>query len=175
MPLPTENRERMISALRDWEHVSMSTTMGAFLQFAKEQGMSAPQIGALIHIDHRGACGVTDIGDELGVTSAAASQMLERLVQGGLVERREDPDDRRAKRIELTERGQRVLRGSLEARQRQFAALADRLSANERTLATAALRTLVARSSAPAAARAGAFPNDAPSHPRRNAQEHPDR
>jgi DNA-binding MarR family transcriptional regulator len=149
--------------------------MGAFLQFAKEQGLSVTQIGALIHINSRGACGVTDIGDDLGVTSAAASQMLERLVQGGLVERREDPDDRRAKRIELTERGQRVLRGSLEARQRQFAALADRLSANERNLATAALRTLVARSGAPAAAHAGASPNDAPSHPRRNAKEHPDR
>ena len=162
-----DSRDRFLSALREWTAVSMSTSMGAFLQFAKEQGLSVPQIGALFHINSRGACGVTDIGDDLGVTSAAASQMLERLVQNGLVERREDPDDRRAKRIVLTERGHRVLRGSLEARQRQFAALADRLSTRERDLAAAALRTLVARN--------GASPTDAPSHPRRNAKEHPDR
>jgi DNA-binding MarR family transcriptional regulator len=168
LPLPTENREQVISALRDWEHVSMSTTMGAFLQFAKEQGMSAPQIGALIHIDHRGACGVTDIGDELGVTSAAASQMLERLVQGGLVERREDPDDRRAKRIVLTERGHRLVRGIGEIRQRQFAALADTMSPRERGLVAAALRTLVAHS--------GDVPaRPTPLHVRPNAKEHPDR
>jgi len=168
LPVPTENRDQLISALRDWEHVSMSTTMGAFLQFAKEQGMSAPQIGALIHIDHRGACGVTDIGDELGVTSAAASQMLERLVQGGLVERREDPDDRRAKRIVLTERGHRLVRGVGEIRQRRFAALADTMSPRECGLVAAALRTLVAHSGAAQA-------RPMPVHARPNAKEHPDR
>ncbi len=144
----------------------MSTSMGAFIQYAKEQGLSVPQIGALIHINSRGTCGVTDIGDDLGVTSAAASQMLERLVQSGLVERREDPDDRRAKQIVLTERGLRLVRGSMEIRQRQFAALADRMSARERGIAAAALRILVTRSAPPASKAA-----PAPSRP--NMKEHP--
>ena len=162
-----DNRGRFLDALREWTAVSMSASMGALLQFVKEQGLSAPQIGALIHIKNRHACGVTDVGDDLGVTSAAASQMLERLVQGGLVERREDPDDRRAKRIMLTERGHRVLQGTLEARQRQFAALADRLSPHQRDRAAAALRVLVAHS--------GTSAKDAPVHHRRNAKEIPDR
>jgi len=161
-----DNREQFLDALREWAGVFMSTSMGAFLQFAKEHDLSVPQIGALFHINSRGACGVSDIGDDLGVTSAAASQMLERLVQNGLVERREDPDDRRAKRIVLAERGSRVVRGSLEARQRWFAALADGLSPRERELATAALRTLAAH---------GGASKSVPTHPRRNAKEHPDR
>jgi DNA-binding MarR family transcriptional regulator len=161
-----DNRDRFLDALSAWTAVSMSTSMGAMLQFAKEQGLSVPQIGALFHINQLGACGVTDIGDDLGVTSAAASQMLERLVQAGLVERREDPDDRRAKRIVLTERGQRMLQEILEARQRQYAVLADRLSPHERDLAAEALRTLVERAGA---AKGG------PAHTRRNAKEHPDR
>ncbi len=148
----------------------MSTSMGTFLQFAKEQGLSVPQIGALFHINSRGFCGVTDIGDDLGVTSAAASQMLERLVQNGLVERREDPDDRRAKRIVLTERGHQVVRGSMEARQRWFTALAERLSPDERDLAITALRTLVARNGASTSP-----PKHAPAQPRQNAKEHHDR
>lgn len=145
-------REQLVEALRAWEKVSLATSMHAFLQYAKEHGLSVPQIGALIGIHHRGACGVSDVGDELGVTRAAASQMLERLVQAGLVERREDPDDRRAKRIVLTERGLRQVRGSMEIRQRQFAELADRMSPRERALAAAALRTLVAASGASVAA-----------------------
>jgi len=161
-----DSRDRFLDTLRDWTAVSMRTSMGAMLQFAKEQGLSIPQIGALFRIDRLGTCGVTDIGDDLGVTSAAASQMLERLVLAGLVERREDPDDRRAKRIALTERGQRILQGVLEARQRQFTALADRLSPHDRDLAAAALRTLVEHADAA---------KDDPAHPRRNAKEHPDR
>jgi DNA-binding MarR family transcriptional regulator len=162
-----DNREQFLSALREWTEAFMSTSMGTFLQFAKEQGLSVPQIGALFHINIRGFCGVTDIGDDLGVTSAAASQMLERLVQNGLVERREDPDDRRAKRIVLTEEGHRLVRASMQARQRWFAALADRLSLSERELAAEALRTLVARSGAPS--------KHAPAHPQRDAKEHPER
>jgi len=146
----------------------MSTSMGAFLQYAKEQGLSVPQIGALIHINSRVTCGVTDVGDDLGVTSAAASQMLERLVQSGLIERHEDPDDRRAKRIVLTERGHRLVLGIVEIRQRQFADLADRLSPHERHLAAAALRNLVALSGTSAS-------KAAPVQPRQNAKEHLDR
>jgi DNA-binding MarR family transcriptional regulator len=160
---PTDNRDQLTQALREWTEAFMSTSMGTFLQFAKEQGLSVAQIGALFHINTRGFCGVTDIGDDLGVTSAAASQMLERLVQNGLVERREDPDDRRAKRIVLTERG------SMEARQRWFADLAERMSPNERDLAITALRTLVARN--------GAMPSPSkhsPAQPRQNAKEHHD-
>jgi DNA-binding MarR family transcriptional regulator len=163
------NREQFLGALREWTGVFMSTSMGAFLQFAKEQGLSVPQIGALFHVKSRGTCGVSDIGDDLGVTHAAASQMLERLVQNGLVERHEDPDDRRAKQIVLTERGRRVVRGSMEARQRWFAALADVLSPRERDLAAAALHTLVARSGASSSTK------QAPIQPQRNAKEHPDR
>lgn len=130
----------------------MTASMRAFLQFAKEHGLSVPQIGALLRISHRGACGVSDLGDELGVTSAAASQMLERLVQGGLVERREDPDDRRAKRIELTDRGSRLVQATVELRRRQFSELAARLDPRERARAAAALRALVAASDVPEAA-----------------------
>jgi DNA-binding MarR family transcriptional regulator len=162
-----DSREQFLDALREWTAVFMSASMGTFLQFAKERGVSMPQIGALFHIRSKGSCGVTDIGDDLGVTSAAASQMLERLVQNGLVERREDPDDRRAKRIVLTEEGQRLVRASMEARQRWFAALADRLSPHERDLAAEALRTLVARS--------GTSSKHAPAQPHHNAKEHPDR
>lgn len=165
-------RGQLVDALRAWEKVSMAASMRAFLQYAKEHGLSVPQIGALMRISHRGACGVSDLGDELGVTNAAASQMLERLVQGGLVERREDPDDRRAKRIALTERGSRLVQGTVEMRLRQFAELADRLDPPARTRAAAALRTLVEHSGLPPHPP---IPAAAATSPRSNAKEHSSR
>ena len=45
----------------------------------------------------------------LGVSNAAASKGVDRLVRRGLVTRRESTDDRRATRLELTERGRALL------------------------------------------------------------------
>ena len=59
---------------------------------------------------------MSDIGENLGVTNAAASQLIDRLVQHGYVERDEDLIDRRAKRIALTPKGEQLVRQSIEAR-----------------------------------------------------------
>ena len=84
---------------------------------SRESGLSMSQISALFHIHQADGSGVTDLGDHLGVTSAAASQMLERLVQQELILRTEDPDDRRVKQMVLTEKGARVSRrASMPAR-----------------------------------------------------------
>jgi DNA-binding MarR family transcriptional regulator len=160
---PPDNRDQFIDALRAWTDAFMSTAMAGIFQYAKEQGVSMPQIGAMFRIRRRGSCGVSEVGLDLGVTNPAASQMLERLVLAGLVERREDPDDRRARQIVLTERGHQVLRGAMEARTRSFGALADRLSPRERGRAAASLRTL--------AAHAG-DPGDKLFRPAREAKEH---
>lgn len=99
--------------------------------------------GAIFHLHRSGSCGVTEIGEHLGVSSAAASQMLERLVQQGLVLRAEDPMDRRVKRIELTDKGGRVFRESIRARQGWLEDLAGSLSDEERQVVTSALEILI--------------------------------
>jgi len=96
--------------------VFMRRSMSDLILYSRESGLSVSQIGALSHIHVKGACGVSEIGDDLGTTSAAASQMLERLVRQGLIVRAEDPDDRRAKRITLTELGLRAVQEIFRAR-----------------------------------------------------------
>ena len=56
------------------------------------------------------------IAEHLGVSNAAASQMVDRLVGMGLLERSEDPDDRRAKALALTEKGKALVLDSIEAK-----------------------------------------------------------
>jgi DNA-binding MarR family transcriptional regulator len=85
------------------------------------------------------------VGDALGISIAAASQMLERLVQLGLISRTEDPEDRRVKKLVLTEKGQRTMRESIEARQGWLVELVSTLSPAEKQQVAAAVDILVDR------------------------------
>jgi DNA-binding MarR family transcriptional regulator len=137
-----------IVTLHEWVGVFMRRSMRNFILYSKESGLSMSQLGALFHI-HRGASGVSDLGDGLGVTSAAASQMLERLVQLKLITRSEDPHDRRVKQLVLTEHGSQILQESLEARQGWLNDLADLLLDDEKEQVIAALQILIEKSQQP--------------------------
>lgn len=134
-----------VTTLKEWLEISMRHSMRNFIRFARERGFSMSHLGALFHLHRLGSCGVTEIGDHLGVTSAAASQMLDRLVEQGLVSRSEDPEDRRVKRIVLTDEGRRILEEGLRARQSWLVDLADILSESEKAQATAALTLLIVK------------------------------
>jgi DNA-binding MarR family transcriptional regulator len=66
---------------------------------------------------------VSDVADFLGVTNAAASRSIERLVQRGLVNRTVSADDRRAVDLALTEESRALLERFNEARDSELLAL----------------------------------------------------
>jgi DNA-binding MarR family transcriptional regulator len=132
-----------VDTLGEWIEVFMRRSMHNFISYSKEKGLSMSQIGALLRIFRGGKSSVSDIGDNLGVTSAAASQMLERLVQQGLILREEDPDDRRVRQIALTDKGRQVIQESLAARQSWLENLAHILTDIEKEQITAALNILI--------------------------------
>ncbi len=135
----------LAETLREWLRVTMRFSMRHFMKFAKENNYSISQLNALFRIRHKGACGVSDLGEEMGVTNAAASQLLDKLVQQGLVERAEDPQDRRNKLITLTEAGLRVSEQSMQARQGWLDQLAASLTPAEQAQVQAALQLLIER------------------------------
>jgi DNA-binding MarR family transcriptional regulator len=131
-----------VNTLGEWIEVFMRRSMHNFICYSKEKGLSMSQIGALFRI-FRGKSSVSDISDNLGVTSAAASQMLERLVQQGLILRKEDPNDRRVRQIVLTDKGRQILQESIAARQGWLENLSRTLSDSQREQVTAALNILI--------------------------------
>ena len=80
-----------------------------FMHFAHQAGLSGPQIHALLHVFHAGECQVSDIGALSEASPAAASQLVERLVRQGLVQRTEDPQNRRIKKLRLTAKGLKLI------------------------------------------------------------------
>lgn len=135
------SNDPMIAALHRFVESFTRRSMQDFVLYSKDSGLSMPQVGALFRI-HKSAINVSDLGEELGVTSAAASQMLERLVQLQLILRTEDPDDRRIKRLALTSKGRRVLQDALHIRQNWMGELANSLSESEKEQVAAALNLL---------------------------------
>ncbi len=91
--------------IKNWIKLTLSKSIYNILKFSKESEVSMPQIGALIRIYRKGNCNVSIIGTDLGISSAGASQLLHRMVQLELIERTEDPNDRRIKKLNLTQKG----------------------------------------------------------------------
>ncbi|MCX7975505.1 MAG: MarR family transcriptional regulator [Bellilinea sp.] len=123
----------------------MQRSMRSFWQYTKEQGLSMTQMVALRHIHYNQDCNISQISEELGVTTAASSQLLDRLVQQGLIARRENPNDRRHKQLVLTEKGKRILTESTVARQQWLYQLVDRLSVEEMEQIIQALELITER------------------------------
>ncbi|QDL92788.1 MarR family transcriptional regulator [Paroceanicella profunda] len=67
--------------------------------------LSFSQIHALMHLNRHGGVIIADLAEAVKLSSTAASRMVERMVRVGLVQRRENPVDRRQKYVELTPAG----------------------------------------------------------------------
>jgi predicted transcriptional regulator len=70
----------LTEVVREWSEVFMHRSMRDFRKFMEETGLSFSQINILMRLLHGGNTGVSEIGDQLGVTNAAASQAVDRLV-----------------------------------------------------------------------------------------------
>ena len=93
---------QLSDVIREFMKVFMNRSMSDFKRFMGDTGLSFTHVNILMRLFHGGISGVSEIGEHMGITNAAASQTVDRLVHMGLIMRTEDPDDRRAKRLELT-------------------------------------------------------------------------
>jgi DNA-binding MarR family transcriptional regulator len=79
----------------------------------------------------RGGVRVSDLAKCLNVSAATASTLVDRLVDRDLVERREDPQDRRQHRCRVAVEGQQLIVRFFEATRSQSRELLNELTAEE--------------------------------------------
>jgi MarR family transcriptional regulator, 2-MHQ and catechol-resistance regulon repressor len=130
--------------IREWSEVFMQRSMRDFRKFMDETGLSFSQINIMMRLINAGTTGVSEIGEQLGVSNAAASQAVDRLVILDLIKRTEDPADRRAKQLALTQKGRILIESGIEARSRWVEGLTDALTPDQQTMIVAALTLLTA-------------------------------
>ena len=128
--------------LRAWMDAFMHRSMSGWNHFAKSTGLSMPQFSILMQLHHKGPCGMSEVSERFDISAAAASQLVEKLVQSGHLERAEDPSDRRAKLLTLSTKGSELIQQGIQERYRWMDDLADTLSAEDQKKVSEALTLL---------------------------------
>jgi DNA-binding MarR family transcriptional regulator len=93
--------------------------------------LTMPQLKILIALRLNGPAGGQELAQTMGVTPATMTGIIDRLVAAGYVIRREDPRDRRVRRIELTEDGTKLMDDMTVAGEEHQRRLFERLTLDE--------------------------------------------
>ena len=109
--------------------------------FAMETDLTLPQIRVLYMLAS-GHARITDIAQAQGMARANASNMVERLVRKGLVERVPYPNDRRVALARLTDKGREAVEGVTRGEQSAIEKLTAVLPNDELEVVAQALEIL---------------------------------
>jgi len=109
-----------------------------------EDVVNTPQLRVLVRIHNVGPQNLSGVAAELGVHASNATRISDRLVAAGLIERREDPADRRYVLLELTGKGKELVNTVLEHRRQAIAGVISRMPAGRRPALAAAMEAFAA-------------------------------
>lgn len=137
--------DQLAQDLQRFFHRAMKGDQGELLALVAELELTMPQIRGLFVLDNSDrALALTELAPMMGLSIAAAGRAVDGLVRSGLVSRSEDPDDRRIKRLALTEDGRAALARLTEARLVGLRRFAATLGERERDALASALATVFA-------------------------------
>lgn len=102
----SDERQALAEGLRDF----YSRTHRMMDRLMKAQGASFSQTRLLLFIAHEGPVRSTDISHGFSLAPRTITEAVDALERDGLVRRDPDPQDRRAKRISITEVGREAIR-----------------------------------------------------------------
>ena len=102
-----------------------------------EQSIKRTQLGdsdfrVLEVLLHKGPLPVNTIGPKVWLTPGSISVAVDRLVKKGLVSRKDHPNDRRVRRVQLTRKGRALITRGFGEHAAAMEEVADVLSKNER-------------------------------------------
>lgn len=99
---------------------------------ARSGDVTSTQVAALRYIERHVPAFVGELSSGLGISPPAATKTVDRLVAKGLVDRREDPDDRRQHLLTVTEAGRELLDRVKRVQQERLSAILGRMDEADR-------------------------------------------
>lgn len=128
--------EEVLVALR---RVIRATDMHS-KQLAKETGLTAPQILLMRTIREKDATTIGDLANDISLSQATVTTILDRLEKRGLIARERSTVDRRKVHTHLTASGKVLLEAAPMPLQHQFVKRFDALEQWEQTMILASLQ-----------------------------------
>lgn len=140
MPTPDATALVLESLLRQVFRAEQDPWMVAFA----ELDLTFNQVRMLMVLEHCDeAQPISNLATFLGLTLPSAGRNVERLVKLGLVDRTEDPSDRRVKRVGLTEQGAGLVALKVEGHRSTLRTFASALTDDERERLVSAVEPLL--------------------------------
>ena len=125
-----------------WSHLMRGSSQQMFTVLG-ELELSMTQMKTLSMLDDcLEEVSVKELSDLLGLSLPATSRTVDGLLRRGFLSRHEDPEDRRIKRVRLTDDGRSVVQRIVTARLQGLEAYAATLSDDQRAQLMAALADL---------------------------------
>lgn len=121
---------RIMGARRRMAHLFAFTRSDPLLT----ANLTMPQFRLLLVLALRGGAAGHDLAESMGVSLATITGIVDRLAAQDLVTRREDPRDRRVRRVELTAAGRGLVDDIAAAGTASQRRLLDRLSLDDLTI-----------------------------------------
>jgi DNA-binding MarR family transcriptional regulator len=98
------------------------------------------EVRVLVIVSARETVSLREVAESLGVHVSTASRLCDRMVTEGLLDRRDDPADRRQLALRLTAEGARVVSGMLNHRRRAVGRILARMNGDQLDQLDAGLR-----------------------------------
>src|ERR671919_1045886 len=136
LDLDTEGIVERIQKLQRYLDRAMNETLAEFKLDRGEWGL----LGALRRSGPPYRKSPGHLADDLGLSSGAMTNRLDRLETAGLLRRLPDPDDRRGLKVELTDAGWQAWQDSTGAQARKEALIAAALTNDEKQRLNSLLR-----------------------------------
>jgi DNA-binding MarR family transcriptional regulator len=142
MPAGTGTSNPDVEALMRASRV-ITAAIAHSLAVANEK-VTLPQLRVLVLVEDRGTMNLSAVADALGVNPSNASRTCDRLVAAGLLDRREDPADRRNLALTVTRQGRRLVDKMMGQRRAILGQVAERMSQDEREAVALAMDAFTA-------------------------------
>jgi DNA-binding MarR family transcriptional regulator len=94
---------------------------------AVEDVVTPPQLRLLVMVASRGPLNLAAVAEGMGVHPSNATRACDRLVVAGLLDRRDNPADRRNLLLELTPAGHELVKRVMDQRRAAIAEILDRM------------------------------------------------
>src|SRR6266571_2025861 len=107
------DHELLVQSMSEFRYLIFGRFAPSILRTFKDFDYSLAQVASLFILDEQGELTIKQVAGSLERSVSATSRLLDQLASRGMITRREDEQDHRAKRVAITEQG-RVLIETLQ-------------------------------------------------------------
>ena len=137
------SQTQFIETVEDWAKLYFFQSLTEFFNYLKHSELSLLQGYALTYLFFRGPIKISELCEHMMVSLGAASQMVDRLEKLEMVARIADPKDRRVRKVQVLEKGQKFVQENFAFSQSWLSAIPASITSEEEAQITATLSILM--------------------------------